>query len=90
MSPGRTPVCCPRGRAGPDRYKDADCNATFDYGDMNPFVYRVTTGDCDCPGDSEQGAEQRSPEELAKLLADNVAPERYDGLAFVVGQAIEA
>jgi len=72
---------------------DADCNGTFDYGDINPFIARVISGECDCPGDSQRGGgggEQRSPEETAELLADNVAPELYNGLVAVVAAAIEA
>jgi hypothetical protein len=73
---------------------DCNCDMVFDFADINAFISLLNgQPDPNCPdypeGDGGAG-EQRTPEELAKLLADNVAPELYDGLVYVVGQAIEA
>lgn len=71
---------------------DADCSDVFDSADINPFVARVQTGDCDC-GEARgngEGADRMPPEELAALLAENVAPEQYDALLAVVAAAIDA
>jgi hypothetical protein len=73
---------------------DANCDEVFDFADINPFVARVTTGNCDC-GYSEDrrggdGTDSMPPEDLAALLAENVAPELYDDLLAVVAAAIDA
>jgi hypothetical protein len=73
---------------------DTTCDATphFGFEDINPFVDLVTRGCCDpdCPGCPGDSGEAMSPQELAKQLADNVWPELYDDLVWVVGQAAEA
>ncbi len=71
-------------------HADADCSGVFDFGDINPFVARVTSGDCDCGGSRGDGMDSMTPEELGALLADNVTPELYDALLAVVAAAIDA
>jgi hypothetical protein len=74
---------------------DANCDGTFDSHDINPFVARIRSGDCDC-GDSRQGGDGGegldwiTPEELAALLGDNIAPELYEALLTMVAAAIDA
>lgn len=82
---------------------DCNCDGTFDFADINPFV-ALLTGTCDpnCPdcegGDAPRGGgdapmggdEPLSPEEMAAQLAENVWPELYDNLLFVVAGAIDA
>jgi hypothetical protein len=68
---------------------DVNEDGTCDFGDINCFVYLVTHQICGpCPGEDDRG-EPPSPQELAKQLADNVWPELYDDLVWVVGQAID-
>jgi len=90
-------------QTGPDQYAaiapglegsmvyhcDVNEDGTCDFGDINCFVYLVTHQICGpCPGEDDRG-EPPSPQELAKQLADNVWPELYDDLVWVVGQAID-
>lgn len=76
-------------------HADADCSGQVDSGDINPFIARVTTGNCDCDqprGDAMGGedADLMPPEELAAVLAENTAPEQYDALLAIIGAAIDA
>lgn len=68
-------------------HADADCNGVVDFADINPFVARVSSGNCDC---TDLDAEPpMTPRELALMLADNIWPELYDDLVWVVGEAID-
>jgi hypothetical protein len=54
-----------------------------------PFGLRVTSGDCDCGEARGDSMGSTPPEELAALLAENVAPDTYDTLLVVVAGAID-
>jgi hypothetical protein len=71
---------------------DANCDGSMDFADINPFVARAGSGDCDCAeerGDGMDG-DLMPPEDLAAILAENVAPEQYDALLAVVAAVIDA
>ena len=79
---------------------DANCDGTLSFADINPFVALVSAGTCtSCAGENgmnrvnwmnegnEDDAGAQSPEQLATILGANVAPELYDDLLALIGEA---
>lgn len=70
---------------------DCNCDGVFDFGDINPFV-ALLSGTCDpnCPDcQGDDGGERMSPQELADRLVENIWPELYDDLVWVVAETID-